>query len=224
VIAERPTVALQAGVGASTSAAVEQWGPDRRRVVVARSDPTHRRGALGAADSATLAAAATMAVDLHIPLIGVLTSSGADFHDGVAALHGWGTAARAISACSGLVPVLLAVVGPAVSGPALLLGMADAVVMTEQAVAYVSGPGAVAEMTGLRVAPTQLGGGMVHGRATGVAALIASDVAQTEPLLTELLSYLPDHTDAEPPRIPPGAEPFDPPERSTPELRDLLPL
>ena len=61
----------------------------------------------------------------------VVASSGADVHDGVAALHGWGTrrpgdrrAARA--SC----PVLLAVTGPVVSGPALLLGLADLVVMT----------------------------------------------------------------------------------------------
>ena len=33
-------------------------------------------------------------------------------HDGVAALHGWGTAARALTRCSGRVPVLLAATGP----------------------------------------------------------------------------------------------------------------
>jgi acetyl-CoA carboxylase carboxyltransferase component len=215
-------VILRGGVGGSTSAVVEQWGPDRRRVVMARIDPSHRRGALGESDSATLAAAATTAADLHIPLIGVLASSGADVHDGVAALHGWGTAARALSACSGLVPVLLAVVGPAMSGPALLLGMADAVVMTAESVAYVSGPGAVAEMTGLRLAPAQLGGGTVHSRATGVAALLAADVEEAEALLAEVLSYLPDHADAEPPVDGRGGPP-DPGDRSTPELRDLLP-
>jgi acetyl-CoA carboxylase carboxyltransferase component len=212
-------VRLRAGVSGSTSAAVEQWGPEGRGVVVARIDPTHRRGALGVSDSATLAAAATTAADLRIPLIGVLASSGADVHDGVAALHGWGMAARAMSTCSGVVPVLLAVVGPAMSGPALLLGVADAVVMTSEAVAYVSGPGAVAEMTGLHLAPTDLGGGAVHGRATGVAALVAADADQAEALLADILSYLPDHTDAEPP-------PYlsdDPLDRLTPELRDLVP-
>jgi acetyl-CoA carboxylase carboxyltransferase component len=121
--------------------------------------------------------------------------------------------------------VLLAVVGPAMSGPALLLGMADAVVMTAEAVAYVSGPGAVAEMTGLRLAAGQLGGGVVHSRATGVAALTAADADEAEALVAELLSYLPDHTDAEPPESlgGGGAGPADPADRSTPELRSLLP-
>ena len=40
----------------------------------------------------------------------------------------------------GVVPVIFAVTGPAVSGPALLLGLADHVVMTEDAYAFVSGP------------------------------------------------------------------------------------
>jgi acetyl-CoA carboxylase carboxyltransferase component len=216
-------VALRAGVGGSTSAGVETWGRPGRRVVVTRVDPSRRRGALGETDSVTLAAAAAMAVNLRLPLMGVLASSGADVHDGVAALHGWGTAARALAACSGVVPVLLAVVGPAMSGPALLLGMADAVVMTPEAVAYVSGPGAVAEMTGLRLAPAELGGRSVHGRATGVAALIATDLEDAEEQLAELLSYLPDHTDAEPPLRHGSAGTDDPPGRPTPELRDLLP-
>ena len=47
----------------------------------------------------------------------LIASSGADVHDGVAALHGWGTAARALARCSGRVPVLLAATGPVVSGP-----------------------------------------------------------------------------------------------------------
>jgi acetyl-CoA carboxylase carboxyltransferase component len=164
-----------------------------------------------------------MAVDLRLPFMGVLASSGADVHDGIGALHGWGTAARGLAACSGVVPVLLAVVGPAMSGPALLLGMADAVVMTPEAVAYVSGPGAVAEMTGLNLAPAELGGRSVHGRATGVAALMAADLEDAEERLFELVSYLPDHTDDEPPVRQSSAGGDDPPDRSTPHLRDLLP-
>ena len=42
---------------------------------------------------------------------------------------GWGAAARALTRCSGRVPVLLAATGPVVSGPALLLGLADHVVI-----------------------------------------------------------------------------------------------
>jgi acetyl-CoA carboxylase carboxyltransferase component len=188
-------------------------------VVLVRVDPTLRRGALTEEDSATVTAAATMATQLRLPLVGLLATSGADVHGGVAALHGWGLTAKALAGCSGVVPTLLAVTGPALSGPALLLGMADVVAMTPDAVAYVSGPATVAEMTGLRLAPAALGGTSVHARLTGVATLVADDGADALERLAEVLAYLPDHTDEPPPTEPTG----DRPDRLTPELRDLLP-
>jgi acetyl-CoA carboxylase carboxyltransferase component len=124
-----------------------------------------------------------------------------------------------VAACSGIVPVLLAVLGPAMSGPALMLGMADVVVMSPGAVAYVSGPATVAQMTGLHVTPAELGGAAVHARSTGVAGLLAADEEDALEAVVDLLSYLPDNTDS-----PPPVEPSDdPPDRPTPELCDLLP-
>jgi acetyl-CoA carboxylase carboxyltransferase component len=97
--------------------------------------------------------------------------------------------------------------------------MADVVVMSPTALAYVSGPATVAEMTGLRLGPGQLGGSGIHARATGVAALDAADPEAARELLAETLDYLPDHTDAEPAVHDAG----DPPDRVTPELAALIP-
>jgi acetyl-CoA carboxylase carboxyltransferase component len=212
-------VRLRARVPGVVHAGVESVGPLGRRAVLARIDPKQRHGALAEADSETLAAAARLALDARLPLVGLIASSGADVDGGVAALHGWGVAARGLAACSGVVPILLAVIGPAVSGPALLLGMADVVVMSPTALAYVSGPATVAEMTGLRLGPGQLGGSGIHARATGVAALDAGDPEAAMELLAETLDHLPDHTDAEPARRDAG----DPPDRVTPELTALIP-
>ncbi len=203
----------------TTSASVVAFGPDGRRVVLVRVDPSLRGGALAEEDSGTIATAARLALQLRLPLVGVLATSGADVHDGIAALHGWGTAARAVAQCSGVVPVLFAVTGPALSGPALLLGMADMVAMTADAVAFVSGPATVAEMTGLRLSPRQLGGAPIHARSTGVAGLVADDEDGALEMLAELLSYLPDDADNEAAIDDRG----DPADRQTPELRDLLP-
>jgi acetyl-CoA carboxylase carboxyltransferase component len=163
-----------------------------------------------------LAESAALARRLRIPFVFFVSSSGADVQDGVAALHGWGLAAAAIAACSGVVPVVIAATGPVMSGPALLLGLADLVVMNADAVAYVSGPQMVAEFTGVRVGLPELGGTAVHARLSGVCAVEAEDV---EGAVAELLEYLPDHTDALPPEI----AVTDPVLRSTPELRDLIP-
>ncbi|MBV8462315.1 MAG: hypothetical protein JO368_03420, partial [Acidimicrobiales bacterium] len=70
------------------------------------------RGALGIEDGATLQGAAEAALGMRVPIVLVLSTSGADVSDGVAALHAWGQAARALAACSGVVPFLTVVTGP----------------------------------------------------------------------------------------------------------------
>ena len=191
-----------------------------RRVVLVRVSSEQRRGALSVADSETIAAGARMALDQRLPLVLVLASSGADVFEGVASLDGWGHAALAMSACSGVVPTVVVAYGLALSGPALLLGMADIVIMTPDAVAYVSGPTAVAAMTGQHLDPGELGGQRVHARSTGVAALLAVDVEQGLEMAAAALDYLPDHADEEPQSWATD-DPFD---RATPSLRDLLPV
>lgn len=211
-------VPLRGGVKGTTSATVSRLAGDRR-VVLVSVDPGTRLGALAADDSDTIASGARAAVDQRLPFVLCLSSSGADIREGVASLAGWGRAARALAACSGVVPVVALTDGLAVSGPALLLGMADAVVMTPASVAYLSGPAAVADLTGLRLSPGQLGGQGVHVRSTGVAALSAPDLDGAIAAAAELLDYLPDHTD----EAAAGRPTDDPGTRGTPELREILP-
>ena len=139
-------VALRARTPGAVQAFVEVL--DDRSVVVVRMDASERRGALSSTASGTLAEAARAAKDQRLPLVAHIASSGADIVEGMAALHGWGQAAKAIADCSGVVPVIMVVDGPAVSGPALLLGLADFVVMTAASYAFLSGPAMVAEFTG----------------------------------------------------------------------------
>jgi acetyl-CoA carboxylase carboxyltransferase component len=214
-----PKLRLRGGVPGATSAGAARLPSTDRTVILVHVDQGQRRGALGRADSETIADAARRALTQRLPLVVVLASPGPDVAEGVASLDGWGRAARALSECSGTVPVVMVTYDLAVSGLALLLGMADLVVMTPEAVAYVSGPAAVAQLTGLHLAPGDLGGQQVHVRTTGVAALTAADPDEALEVVAAALDYLPDHTDEEP-AVWPGGDPGD---RPTPELRDLLP-
>jgi acetyl-CoA carboxylase carboxyltransferase component len=200
-------------VGAVTSVVGRIGG---RNVVIARSLSTLRRGAMTHADGERLAEAADQARHLRLPFVFYVASSGADVLDGVAALHGWGRAAAALSRCSGVVPVLAVVTGPVVSGPALLLGLADLVVMNAEAVAFVSGPQMVAEFTGIEIGLRELGGVATHARSSGLCAVESEDLDGT---VAELLDYLPAHTDA----LPPPWPVHDPLIRPTPELREVIP-
>jgi acetyl-CoA carboxylase carboxyltransferase component len=184
-----------------------------------RADPTAGTQALTASDGATIAAGARSALDSRLPLVVTLSTSGASLTEGIAALQAWGTAAKALAACSGSVPVCMVVAGPALAGPALLLGLADIVVMTPEALAYLCGPGMVSAFTGVGVSLAELGGSAVHTTQTGVAALLAADTDEALAAVGEVLGYLPSHCDAEAPLRPGG----DPGDRPTPELRDVLP-
>ncbi|HMK10442.1 MAG TPA: carboxyl transferase domain-containing protein [Acidimicrobiales bacterium] len=210
-------VAIRAGTKGCVTARVDDIGG--RPAVVVEIDPSDRRGALSSDDGESIAIAAQTALNERIPLVGYIASSGADIVEGMAALHGWGLAARALADCSGIVPIVVAVTGPAVSGPALLLGLADLVVMTSDAYAFVSGPTMVTEFTGVRIDSTELGGAHVHARHTGAASLVVDDTNVAREMIELLLAYLPAHADEAPPRWPTS----DPPDRLTPEAGELLP-
>jgi acetyl-CoA carboxylase carboxyltransferase component len=211
------SLAIRARVPGIVTAEVREL--DGRRVVWVDVDATEKQGALSSDSSSQLAAAAQLARAKRLPLVAVMRSSGADITEGLAALHGWGLAARAIADCSGIVPVLMLVDGPAVSGPALLIGLADLVVMTSRSYAFVSGPTMVAEFTGVRIDNDELGGASSHARYTGAATLVADDVDAGTDLIGRLLAYLPAHNDEEPPRWPTD----DPIERETPEAGHFVP-
>src|SRR5207344_2718336 len=108
-------------------------------------------GALTGPDGDTLAEAARVARQERVPLVVFMASSGADVAEGLDALVGWGGAAREMVRNSGIVPMVMVVTGPAVSGPALLLGLADVVIMTPEAYAFVSGPRMVTAFTGVPI-------------------------------------------------------------------------
>src|SRR5207302_344408 len=156
--------------GASTAATATLRRLDGRDVALFRLDGGKHRGAIGPPEGVAIERLVTLATELGVPIVGVLATSGADIHEGVASLHAWGRVARQVSRASGVVPIIFAVVGPCTSGPALMLGLADHVVMTPDSFAYVSGPEAVAEFTGVQIDRARLGGGPVHDTRTGVAS------------------------------------------------------
>jgi acetyl-CoA carboxylase carboxyltransferase component len=183
----------------STAATAEVREVDGRSVSWFSLDGGKHRGAIGTPEGETIVRAVHLAVELGMPIVGRLASSGADVSEGVSALHAWGTVAKALADASGVVPVVLVLVGPAVSGPALLLGIADHVIMTADAFAYVTGPEVVTAFTGVAITSDRLGGAAVHERESGVATLVVADEDQALVALEVLLSYLPSNHLQDPP-------------------------
>jgi acetyl-CoA carboxylase carboxyltransferase component len=182
-------------------------------------DETVRRGALSAEASGVIAHAADTAREKGLPLVMTIGSSGADIVEGVAALHGWGLAAKAIAKCSGYVPIFTVVTGPAVSGPALLIGLSDIVIMTSDAYAFVTGPTMVAEFTGVVISNDELGGSDIHAKQSGVAHIVVADRESAIAEVEHVLSFLPDNVN----EITAATSTADTIDRFTPEAGELIP-
>ncbi len=204
-------------VTGSVQSGIEELGG--RPAMVVRSMSSLRRGALSVEDGETIRAAAAYALTLRIPIVLVLASSGADVSHGVASLHGWGQAARALTQCSGMVPVIAVVTGPALSGPALLLGIADLVIMTSDAFAFVSGPARVEEFTGIRIGIHQLGGTAMHARSSGLCTIEAASEEDALAHVDHLLGLLPSNAD----ELPPRGDGGDLADRAVDDLREIIP-
>ncbi len=201
----------------SVHARVEMVGLRPR--VTFRIDRDRKEGALSPEDGETIGAAARIAREKGLPLVGYIASSGADIAAGLPALCGWGAAAKELVSCSGEVPMIFVVDGPAVSGPALLLGLSDIVIMTSDSYAFVQGPRMVRDFTGQSLTKEELGGPSVHQRQSGVAHLLAADREEAAALVDHVLAFLPSNCGELPPFWPND----DPGDRLTSDAYELLP-
>ena len=91
--------------------------------------------------------------------------------------------------------------------------------MTADAYAFVVGPQMVEHFTGMPVDRDELGGGEIHSVSSGVASFLAADISEADEMAAELLGYLPDSNDSDPP----ARACTDPAERAVPEAFEVMP-
>ena len=190
-----------------------------RRVSWFEFDPAETASPLTQEMTFVMQRAAQTALDEHIPLVMVISSAGADIGQGIASLDGWGRVARTLQRCSGLVPTFAILDGPAVSGPALLLGLVDFVIATDRGYAFVNGPVMVRQFTGIDITKEELGSSSALEQHAGLPIAVVADRDAATDVVVDLLAYLPDHVDQEPP-FEPSADPVD---RPCPEAGELVP-
>lgn len=210
-------VGIATGIPAPVSARVTRL--EGRKVMWIEFDASEVAHPLSSQMTAIISEGLRTALDELIPIVLIVNSSGADIAEGVAPLHGWGTAARLLTKCSGRVPTFAIVDGPAVSGPALLLGLVDFVIMTSTSYAFVNGPLMIRQFTGVDITKDELGSASTMERSAGLATAVVETREEGRDVIVEILNYLPDRVDAETPRLPTS----DPINRLTPEAGDHIP-
>ena len=174
---------------------------------------------LSAADGQKLVEGIRTARTQHIPLICNINSTGAPPDAGVEALDGWGKAAQEITASSGIIPIIFCVKETALAGPALLLGLADFVIMVKDSYSYVSGPRMVQEFTGVPIDPETLGGAAKHAQMSGLASFVVPDLDSASEVVEELLTLLPSSSSSPPPTNPTT----DPADRLLTSIENIVP-
>jgi acetyl-CoA carboxylase carboxyltransferase component len=214
-----PAAGMPVAMGRGSAAKAALTTIEGRQVAWFRLAGGRHKGAIGLAEGEVVERLVRLALEVGVPVVGELATSGADVSEGLPSLHAWGRVARALTEASGTVPVVFSVVGPSVAGPALLLGLADHVVMTADAYAYVSGPRAVSAFTGTATTHTEIGGSTVHQRRSGLASLVVAGEEEALWAVSDLLSYLPSNYLEDPPI----AATDDPPDRPCAAAADVIP-
>jgi acetyl-CoA carboxylase carboxyltransferase component len=181
-----------------------------RPVCAWAQDGGFKGGSLGSAGGATIARTIERADALGVPVVGFPHSGGARLQEGVAALTAYASIFRAQSLAT--VPVVSVVSGPCAGGAAYSPTLGDFVVMTQDAVMFLTGPKIIERVTRESISSAELGGHKVQGT-NGVCHLVARDDVHAAELTRQLLLYLPDRLGGQPPLVapadPPGHDPSD---------------
>ncbi|MCW3023360.1 MAG: methylmalonyl-CoA carboxyltransferase [Conexibacter sp.] len=185
-----------------------------RAVCAWAQDGSFKGGSLGAAGGETIARTIQRADAMGVPVVGFPHSGGARLQEGVAALSAYGSIFRAQAVAK--VPMISVVSGPCAGGAAYSPALGDFVVMTQEAVMFLTGPKIIERVTREQISATDLGGPKVHG-ANGVSHMVARDDVHAAELVRELLTYLPDTLGAGSPLVPPADAPGDDPSAALPE-------
>jgi acetyl-CoA carboxylase carboxyltransferase component len=185
-----------------------------RAVYAWAQDGAFKGGSLGAAGGDTIARTIERADALGVPVVGFPHSGGARLQEGVAALTAYAAIFRAQSLAT--VPVISVVSGPCAGGAAYSPALGDFVVMTHDAVMFLTGPKIIERVTGETITGEDLGGPKVQG-ANGVAQLVARDDVHAAELTRELLTFLPDRVGGSHPLVLPADAPGNDPSDALPD-------
>ncbi len=211
------SVGLRTGtLGSGTSSFISN---NESPYVLVTLDAGDSRNGITSTEGTDMASGARLAFDRRVPLVLQIEAFGPSVDEGIAALDGWGRAARAIVECSGVVPIIAVVTGPVVAGPALLLGLVDIVIMVDESYTFVGGPRMVTEFTGVPIDAAELGGPTVHHRTSGLASFAVADLDEAQELVQVVLGYLPQSTDELPSLVPTD----DPADRILDDVYSLIP-
>jgi acetyl-CoA carboxylase carboxyltransferase component len=194
---------------------------DGRPVSTVAIDFTVLGGSNGNAGVAKIIRMARLSLERGYPHIVLLDGGGHRMQemDGREFATGGPSAFREQALMSGWTPQVGAIMGPAFAGPAVQAAFCDFVPIVEGTGSIgVAGRSLVRAAVGSEVPRDEFGGAVSQMR-NGMVDLVVDDDRACLDAIKEFLSYLPSNAA----QAPPVAVTDDPPDRSAPELRDVVP-
>ena len=178
---------------------------DGRRVVCFAQDYSVFAGTMGEMHAKKIAKVAEFAEKSQLPMIGIWDGDGQRVEEGVTSLGATGQLLDILVACSGRIPVISVILGTVSGVSALAAGLSDFVILgAEHGQMFMRSPYMIPEIVEGEMDEASLGGAEQHASRSGVACLMAQDESDAIDIAAEILSYLPDHTLAEPVKVPSG--------------------
>ncbi len=191
-----------------------------RLVYVFSQDFSVFGGSLGAAHAQKIIDVMKLALENGAPVIGLNDSGGARIQEGVDSLGGYADIFLQNTLCSGVIPQISAIMGPCAGGAVYSPAITDFTFMVRgTSYMFVTGPNVVKTVTQEDVTAEELGGADAHASKSGVAHVTAPNDAECLLAIRDLLGYLPQNCEEQPPR----AEDRSPTESATHELDTLVP-
>ncbi|PSQ82331.1 MAG: methylmalonyl-CoA carboxyltransferase [Bacteroidetes bacterium QS_1_63_11] len=174
-----------------------------RLVYVFSQDFTVYGGSLGRAHADKIVNVMEKALENGAPVIGLNDSGGARIQEGVKSLGGYADIFKLNTEASGVVPQISAIMGPCAGGAVYSPAITDFTLMVEDSsYMFVTGPNVVKTVTQEDVTAADLGGARTHASKSGVSHVTCSNDVDCLHRIRELMRYLPQNCEEEPPRVP----------------------
>jgi len=190
-----------------------------RLVYVFAQDFTVFGGSLSESHAEKICRVMDLAMKNGAPVVGLNDSGGARIQEGVVSLGGYADIFYRNTLASGVIPQISAIMGPCAGGAVYSPAITDFILMVENtSYMFVTGPNVVKTVTHEEVTSEELGGASTHSSKSGVSHFTAANGPECLSYVKQLLSYMPQNCEEDPPALP-----YDAGDEKRPALNKLIP-
>jgi len=193
---------------------------DGRLIFVFSEDVTVLGGSVGTTHGAKICYTIDKAISVGAPLVGLYESGGGRIHEGFTASRNVAGMFHRNTKASGVIPQISAIMGICAGVAVYSPAITDYIFMVEgTSQMFITGPGVIKAVTGEELDFETLGGAKIHSETSGNAHFVYPSDEECLKGIRRLLSFLPMNNVEDPPHVETG----DDPNRSTEELKEIVP-